>query len=96
MSGAGRGRLVVIGDADFASNGVLSSVSGGIGNVDLFMNSIGWLAQEEALISIRPKEAVDRTVLMTPPQARAVIYSSILFLPGLVLLAGAYIWWKRR
>ena len=46
-------RVVVVGDSDFASNGVL----GIQGNRDLFMNMVGWLSQQENLISIRPKEA---------------------------------------
>ena len=46
----------MIGDSDFAANGTL----GVPGNRDLFMNTIGWLSQQDNLISIRPKEADDR------------------------------------
>ena len=45
-------RVVVIGDSDFAANAAL----GIQGNRDLFMNIVGWLSQQENLISIRPKE----------------------------------------
>ena len=54
----------VFGDSDFAANGTL----GIPGNRDLFMNTIGWLSQQENLISIRPKEADDRRVTMTATQ----------------------------
>ena len=46
-------RIVVIGDSDFASNGIL----GVQGNRDFFLNSVNWLAQQENLIAIRPREA---------------------------------------
>jgi len=93
--GAGKGRLIVIGDADFVSNEVLGSVVN-VGNVDLFMNAVNWLATEEELITIRPKEPSQREVILTPLQARAIIYSNILFVPLLVLAAGIWVWWRRR
>ena len=91
----GRGRLVVVGDTDFATNEVLAAVRG-IANIDLFMNAIGWLAEEDELISIRPKEYQMRSVVLTSPQSRAVVYGSIIFLPLSVLLAGGLVWWRRR
>lgn len=92
----GKGRLAIVGDASFVENGLLNSVRGSIGNVDLFMNMVGWLAEEEELISIRPKMPEQRQVVLTPPQARAIIYSNILFVPILVLAVGAVVWWRRR
>lgn len=92
----GKGRLVVVGDADFASDSVLTAVRGSIGNLDLFMNAVGWLAEEDALISIRPKESGVREVVLTAPQARAIIYSNVLFVPLIVLVAGGLVWWRRR
>ena len=35
------------------------------GNRDLFMNALGWLSQQENLISIRPQRAPDRRVTLT-------------------------------
>jgi ABC-type uncharacterized transport system involved in gliding motility auxiliary subunit len=90
------GRLVVIGDASFVEDALMGAVAGSVGNVDLFMNSVGWLAEQEELISIRPKQPTDRSVVLTAAQARAIIYSNILFVPLLVLLAGGIVWWKRR
>ncbi len=45
-------RIVVFGDSDFVTNGYL----GIPGNRDLFLNSVNWLAQQENLISIRPRD----------------------------------------
>lgn len=90
-----RGRLVIIGDADLSSNEMLAMVRG-VANVDLFMNAVGWLAEEEELISIRPKQQDPRQVFLTPAQARAIIYGNILFVPLGVLVAGGVVWWRRR
>jgi len=85
-------RVVVFGDSDFASTAAL----GIPGNRDLFMNTIGWLSQQENLISIRPKEPDDRRVTMTAVQQNNVTILSLLLIPGLVFGAGVYSWWRRR
>jgi ABC-type uncharacterized transport system involved in gliding motility auxiliary subunit len=85
-------RLVVCGDSDFAAN---VNVTLG-GNLDLFLNSVNWLAEEEELISIRPTPPADRRLILSPGQARFLQYSSVIFLPAAVLLVGAVIWWRRR
>jgi len=84
-------RVVVFGDSDFASNVAL----GISGNRDLFMNAVSWLAQQENLIAIRPKEADDRRVMMTASQQFQVLLMAIL-IPLAVLGSGVYAWWRRR
>jgi len=85
-------RVVVLGDSDFASNGVL----GIQGNRDLFMNVLGWLAQDETLIAIRPREAGDQRITMTSSQQTRVLLVVLLVIPALVLGNGVYSWWRRR
>ncbi|HWP42675.1 MAG TPA: ABC transporter, partial [Blastocatellia bacterium] len=65
-------------------------------NANLFMNSINWLAQDEDLISIRPKNPEDRRVTMTASQQNILFWLSIVLMPGAVIASGVYIWWKRR
>ena len=60
------------------------------------MNTVGWLSQQENLISIRPKEADDRRLTMTSAQQTNVTWFSLFILPGLVLFTGVYTWWRRR
>ena len=85
-------RVAVFGDSDFATNAY-----GGVpGNVNLFANAVSWLAQQENLIAIRPKEAGDRRVTMTARQQQMVSWTSMLLVPGLVFAAGIYTWWRRR
>jgi len=85
-------RLAVIGDSDFATNGVV----GIQGNRDMFLNAVSWLAQQENLIAIRPREPDDRRLTITADQQRRVFWLSILFIPAAALGAGVYTWWRRR
>ena len=89
---AKNGRLVVVGDSDFASN----QFAGLQRNSDLFLNIIDWLAQDESLISIRPKNPTNRRVTLTETQQRELTWASLLLLPGIVVISGIAIWWKRR
>jgi ABC-type uncharacterized transport system involved in gliding motility auxiliary subunit len=85
-------RVVTIGDSDFASN----SVIGVQGNRDFFMNTINWLAQQENLIAIRPKEPEDRRLTLTADAQSRLMMLSLLIIPGLVFAAGVYNWYRRR
>ncbi|AMY07474.1 gliding-associated putative ABC transporter substrate-binding component GldG [Luteitalea pratensis] len=85
-------RVVVIGDSDFATNAVLGTQ----GNRDFFLNAVNWVAQQENLIAIRPKQAGDRRVTMTEDQQRRVLYLSVLGLPLIVAALGIWTWSRRR
>ncbi len=85
-------RVAVIGDSDFAANGTL----GVPGNRDLFMNTVGWLSQQDNLISIRPKEPDDRRITLTATQESNIFWLSLLIVPGCIFAAGVASWWKRR
>jgi ABC-type uncharacterized transport system involved in gliding motility auxiliary subunit len=85
-------RVAAIGDSDFIANGYL----GLEGNRDLFMNTVNWLAQQESLIAIRPRDPSDRRLTLTANKTAAIFWLSLFVIPGAVLGAGAYTWWRRR
>ena len=85
-------RLVVIGNSSFAENQWIGLQHNG----DLFFNAVDWLAQDENLISIRPKSATSRHIVLTEAQAASLRWIEMFFLPGIVILVGISIWWKRR
>jgi ABC-type uncharacterized transport system involved in gliding motility auxiliary subunit len=85
-------RIAVFGDSDFASNNAL----GVQGNRDLFLNTVNWLAQQENLISIRPRDPEDRRITLTAGQENFIRILTIFVVPGVVLLAGVQAWWRRR
>ena len=84
-------RLAVIGDSDFASNSAL----GIQGNRDLALNTINWLAQQENLISIRPRQPEDRRITLSSAQQFNVLVVTWL-IPFAAIVAGAMTWWRRR
>ena len=85
-------RLVVYGDSDFASNRWVQQ----LGNGNLFLNSVNWLAQQEDLIAIRPRDPEDRRVELTEGQATSIRYLTILVLPLLLFANAVRVYWKRR
>jgi ABC-type uncharacterized transport system involved in gliding motility auxiliary subunit len=85
-------RIVVFGDSDFVANQYL----GIPGNRDLFLNAVNWLAQQENLISIRPRDPEDRRVTLTSDQERLIFWLTVVIIPGLILFAGVQAWWRRR
>jgi gliding motility-associatede transport system auxiliary component len=85
-------RVVVFGDSDFAANSGL----GIQGNRDLFMNIVGWLSQQENLISIRPKEADDRRITLTATWQSNITWLSLVIIPAAIFGSGIWNWWRRR
>jgi len=86
------GRYIVVGSSGFMANNILAFN----GNRDLAMNMFNWLAADEDLISIRPKDPQDRRLSLTRRQMQMVFYSSVILLPLFVIGAGISVWWKRR
>ena len=82
--GGKQARLVVIGNSNFAANQFIGSQDNG----DLFFNTIDWLAQDENLISIRPKSATNRRITLTESQSSILRWFDLFFLPGFVIFAG--------
>lgn len=85
-------RVAVFGDSDFASNGAI----GIQGNSDLALNAINWLADQENLIAIRPREPEDRRITLTADQQWRITLLALLMIPGAILGSGVYTWWSRR
>ena len=85
-------RVVVFGDSDFAMN----ASAGMPGNPNLFANAVNWLAQQEGLIAIRPTEAADRRLTMTPGDLRVADLTTRFGIPLLVFVAGIFVWRRRR
>ncbi len=85
-------RVAVFGDSDFVTNSMLGFGS----NQDVFLNTVNWLAQQENLIAIRPRDPEDRRITLTASQQNFIRLLTIFIIPGVVLLLGVQTWWRRR
>jgi ABC-type uncharacterized transport system involved in gliding motility auxiliary subunit len=95
--GSRRGRLVVVGDADFASDAYLDL----LGNRDLALNAVAWLTEESVSAGSRPAVASEvfrplSPLVLTESQARTLLVAVGVVEPGLVLLAGLLVAGMRR
>ena len=85
-------RMVVVGTSNFPRNDYF----GAQGNSNLFLNMVSWLAQDDDLISIRPKDTEDRRVLLTQSQGTLLQWILLLILPGIALVVGIVVVVNRR
>lgn len=86
-------RLVVFGDSEFANNSFFTLQ----GNGDLFLNTMSWLAEEEDLIAIRPREGGGSgPVILTAAQQPLIFWLPVVVLPLAVFASGAVVFVRRR
>lgn len=86
-------RLVVIGNASFATDGLFDQQLNG----DVFLNSVNWLGQAtDATLSIRPRDVTNRRITMSVQQQIGLGVFSLLMLPLMGLIMAFLMWLKRR
>ena len=86
-------RMVVFGNAIFATNGWFTQQLNG----DLFLNTIDWLAGvNKDILSISPKELVNRRINLSPLQATAISWLAMRIMPLFSFLIAGIIWWRKR
>jgi len=89
----GQARIVVIGDADFASNANLRTLY----NLDLIMNAIHWAAENDSEITLRPKNRPAPVQFPIPlTDTLQTLYGVGLLVPELLLIAGGIVWLRGR
>jgi ABC-type uncharacterized transport system involved in gliding motility auxiliary subunit len=87
------GRIVVVGDADFASNTFFSQYANG----DLFINSVDWGAQQENMINLTTKAPIARQLsFISNITMLFLTFSFACLIPGLVAAGGVASWLIRR
>ncbi len=87
-------RLVVVGDGDFINESILPPNGG---NAQFGLNLVDWLAQDDALLSIRSKSIAPRTLRDVSEGMRPVIkYVNMLGPLLIVVIFGLARWRKRR
>jgi hypothetical protein len=87
-----RTRLLLFADADWASNAFV----GELANQTLLANSVNWLAGEEDLVAVRGIQTDLRRLALTSGRRRIMGITTVAAVPGVTLLAGAGLWFRRR
>jgi len=95
------GKIVVMGDSDFVDN-MYARVPG---NVDLFMNTVGWMLGRQELVALGRTPNVPsakrvstpkQSLYLTASQSRTFFWLMVVVEPALVFLVGMVVFARRR
>lgn len=97
----GGGKVVVFGDSDFVTDKSIVDPLFGVvsvpGNLDLFSNTVRWLAGKEHALGISPKTIQSRMLTLTDRGKRYIFWTTVVGMPAFVLIVGGIMWfWRRR
>ena len=85
-------RIVVVGDSDFLAN----SYIGAGANLALGLNIFNWLAGDDALIAVEPRNAPDTQLELNDTEIFMIGTGFFIALPLTLFIAGFTIWYRRR
>ena len=85
-------RVIVVGDADFASNSFYPYMS----NNRIAIAMVQWLAREESKALVSSRIPVPKTVNLVNQQRLAFILWLVVVLPCSIAGIGVLVWWRRR
>ena len=85
-------RVIVAGDSDFMANSYI-----GVGaNLALGLNMFNWLAGDDDIIAIEPRNAPDTQLQLDDTEVLMIGVGYFIVLPAGLILAGVVIWLRRR
>ncbi len=84
-------RVVVVGDTSFATNLYFPRHA----NRNFFLNCVGWLAREQALVAVRRQVLEGQQILLGPGDASRIVLAT-LAAPALMTLVGIVVMVRRR
>jgi ABC-type uncharacterized transport system involved in gliding motility auxiliary subunit len=87
-----RSRIAVVGDSDFVTNSFFHVM----GNGNLFLNTVNYLASRENLIGLEPRTYDLPRVNLTNRQMKGTFFLSVILIPALLAVIGTAVWWKHR
>ena len=90
--GSRKQRIVVAGSGNFLANQYI----GTLGNLDLGVNMVNWLAGDDSLITVQPRTRSDLSLEMSRAGLALIGIGFLVVLPLGFLVAGGLIWWRRR
>ena len=94
-AGSARTRIVMVGTPGFAQNGTLPPHNNDA-NLALTLGAFQWLAGQDAFIALPPKPDRALPLALTQQDQSNLIFITAVLMPGLIVLAGVVVWWRRR
>jgi hypothetical protein len=91
-SDAGAGRIVVVGDADLATNAGLYVGA----NREFVLRTIRWLAGLGDRIDLGPRRMRSSRIELSVTRYRTLFRLGVLLVPEAILIVGLGVWWWRR
>lgn len=85
-------RVVIVGSGHFLANQYV----GLVGNMDLGINIVNWLAGDDNLITVQPRATLDSGLTLSRTSMMIIVYGFLVLLPLGFLVTGGTIWWRRR
>ena len=85
-------RVIIVGDSDFATNSFFHV----LGNGQLFLNAVSYLAAQENLIGIKPALRELPRFNLTNRQMKGTFFTALFLVPPLLFLIGTAVWWRQR
>jgi ABC-2 type transport system permease protein len=85
-------RIVAFGDPDFCNNTFVDTGA----DLDLFMNSVNWLAEKEELNGIRSRDTSQSALMLSPALLRFVFLFFVVLVPLFFLGFGLWSYLRRR
>jgi ABC-type uncharacterized transport system involved in gliding motility auxiliary subunit len=101
VKGEKPGKIIVLGDSDFVNNFYVRVP----GNVDFFMNTVGWMLGRQELVAIgrTPNAPVSKrgstpqqSLYLTATQSRLFFWIMVILEPAFVFLVGMVVFARRR
>ena len=89
-----QGRLVVYGNSEFANNFFIEF----LGNKDLFLNSVNWLAHERQSLASRPRtqQLGLQQFYLSEEQGNTLYWMTAVAQPAVFAAIGLFLVWRRR
>jgi hypothetical protein len=89
-------RIVLVGDSDFVTNGYVCEGCP-VGNAVLFTDALSWLTRFNEQIRFPPQiYSIGPLIFISGQTLDLIAFLTVVVLPGLVLVAGAVVWWRRN
>ncbi|MBU3664696.1 MAG: hypothetical protein FGM15_02285 [Chthoniobacterales bacterium] len=85
------GRLVAAGNFAFAMDGSITAA-----NLDFLLVALNWMTDRSHLVGIAPKSVRAFNLNLTDIETGRIALYTMVVIPSVALLAGLFVWWRRR